>query len=170
MPYKAFVLKIYTQSLVSWFTFVFWRELFHLGRQRLVEALLSGDERLADGVVVISHHAGVAAHLVNERLQWHAASAALVLACAVLARLHGVRDAHGVGATRGTGGMGSGTQARRARGAGGRLGAHAAAGRGRSQSAASHAHQPADQSWPRRYWDTPLRLPPGGTERKRTRV
>lgn len=116
-------------------TFVLRGEFLHLWRQGLVEPLLAGDERLADGVVVVTHHAGVAAHLVNERLQGNPAAAALPLAGAVLARLHSVRDTHGVRGPRGAGGMGSGAQAWRARGARGRLRAHAAAGRGRSQHA-----------------------------------
>lgn len=89
-------------------TFVLRGELLHLWWQGLIEALLAGDERFADGVVVITHHTGVTAHLVNERLQGNATAASLSLAGAVLARLHSVRDTHGVGGPRGTGGMGSG--------------------------------------------------------------
>ncbi len=138
-------------------TFVLGGELLHLWRQGLVKALLAADERLADGVVVVTHHAGVAAHLVNEGLQGNPGVAALPLAGAVLARLHSVRDTHGVGGPRGAGGMGSGTQAWRARGARGQLRAHAAAGRGRSQ----HAERWDDQER-RERWERSLILPPRG--------
>ncbi len=60
-------------------------------------------------MVVETHHAGVAAHLVNEGLQGDPGAAALPLAGAVYANLHSVRDTHGTGGPRGAGGMGSGT-------------------------------------------------------------
>ena len=98
-------------------TFVLRSELLHLRGQRLIEALLTGDEGLADGVVVIAHHAGVSAHLVHKGLQRHTSRAqprghnlllclgllllllrclTLAVATTVLSRLHAVRDAHGV--------------------------------------------------------------------------
>lgn len=77
-------------------TFVLGGELLHLRWQGLVKPLLTGDEWLADGVVIITHHAGVAAHLVYEGLQGNPVAAARPLASAVLARLHRVRDTHGV--------------------------------------------------------------------------
>lgn len=118
-------------------TFILRGEFLHFRWQGFIKSLFAGDEWFADCMVIIAHHAGVAAHLVNEWLQGNPAMVALPLAGAgaVLARLHSVRDTHGVGGPRGARGMGSGTQAWRARGARGRLGAHAAAGRGRSQSA-----------------------------------
>ncbi len=128
-------------------TFVLGAELFHLWRQGLVKALLAADEWLADGVVVITHHAGVAAHLVNEGLQGDPGAAALPLAGAVLARLHCVRNTHGVGWPCGAWGMGSGAQAWRARGARGRLRAHTAAGRGRSQHAERWDDQERRERW-----------------------
>lgn len=95
----------------------------------------------------------MATDLVDKGFEWHpstapAMSMPLTLACVrcivVFSRLHGVRDAHGADWPCGAGGMGSGAQARRARGARGRrLGVHAAAGRGRSQPD-GHAHQPID--------------------------
>lgn len=114
-------------------TFIFRGKFLHFGWQGFVKSLLTADEWFADCMVIIAHHAGVAAHLVNERLQGNPTTAPLP--GAVLACLHSVRDTHGVGGPRGAGGMGSVAQAWRARGARGRLRAHAAAGRGWSQSA-----------------------------------
>lgn len=122
-------------------TFVLRRKFLHFGWQGFVKSLFTCDEWFADCMVIIAHHAGVAAHLVNEWLQGNPSMAALPLAGTVLARLHSVRDTHGVGGPRGGGGMGSGAQAWRARG---RLRAHAAAGRGRSQSA-GHTQLSTDQ-------------------------
>lgn len=139
--------------LIVNFTFVFWCKLLHFRWQRLIKALLPADEWLANCVVIVAHHASMAAHLVNKGFEWHPSTTSampmpLVLACVrcivVFARLHGVRDAHGADRPRRAGGMGSSAQARRAWGTRGwRLGAHTAARRGRSQPA-GHAHQPID--------------------------
>lgn len=44
-------------------TFILRSELLHFRRQRLIEALLSADQRLTNRVVIVTHHAGVAPHL-----------------------------------------------------------------------------------------------------------
>lgn len=50
-------------------TFVLGSELLHVRRQRLIEALLSADQRLAHRVVIVTHHAGVAPHLQTKSHQ-----------------------------------------------------------------------------------------------------
>lgn len=47
-------------------TFELWSELFHLGRQGFIEALLSYDQRLTHSVVIIAHHTRVTPHLQAE--------------------------------------------------------------------------------------------------------
>lgn len=47
-------------------TFVLWSELFHLGRQGLVEALLSYDQGLTHRVVIVAHHTRVTPHLQKQ--------------------------------------------------------------------------------------------------------
>lgn len=49
-------------------TFVLRGEALHGQRQRLVEPLLLGDERLAHGVLIVLHHAQVPPDLVQEGL------------------------------------------------------------------------------------------------------
>lgn len=52
-------------------TSVLWRELPHGGGQTFVELMLTGDQRLADGLVPEAQHAGVTPHLVHEGLKHH---------------------------------------------------------------------------------------------------
>lgn len=78
-------------------TFVLRCELLHLWGQGLIEALLPGDEGLADGVVVVAHHAAVPAHLVNERLQQDPPVSGLSGILAILAHFHGLTNTHCVG-------------------------------------------------------------------------
>lgn len=78
-------------------TFVLRCELLHFGGQGLVEALLSGNEWLADGVVIVAHHAAVAAHLVNERLQQDPPVSGSSGILAMLAHFHGLTNTHCVG-------------------------------------------------------------------------
>lgn len=94
-------------------TFVLRRELLHFWRQGLIEALLPGDERLADGVVVVAHHAAVAAHLVNERLQQHPPVSRFSGILAILAHFHGLTNTHCVGHQLNSWSMGRATKAGR---------------------------------------------------------
>lgn len=52
-------------------TFVLRGEFPHLWGEAFVELVLPGDERLADGFLPKSQHAGVAPHLVHEGLKHH---------------------------------------------------------------------------------------------------
>lgn len=87
-------------------TFVLGGELLHFGREGLVEALLAGDEGLAHRVVVVAHHAAVAAHLVDEGLQEDPAVPGQTRALAVLPHFHGLTNTHRVGGPLRTGGGG----------------------------------------------------------------
>lgn len=78
-------------------TFVLRCELLHFWGQGLIEALLPGDEGLADSVVVVAHHAAVAAHLVNERLQQDPPVSRSSGILAILAHFHGLTNTHCVG-------------------------------------------------------------------------
>lgn len=78
-------------------TFVLRCELLHFWGQGLVEALLPGDEGLADSVVVVAHHAAVPAHLVDERLQQDPPVSRASGILAILAHFHGLTNTHCVG-------------------------------------------------------------------------
>lgn len=78
-------------------TFVLRCELLHFWGQGLIEALLPGDEGLADSVVVVAHHAAVPAHLVNERLQQNPPVSGSSGVLAILAHFHGLTNTHCVG-------------------------------------------------------------------------
>lgn len=94
-------------------TFVLRCELLHFWRQGFVEALLHGDERLADGVVVIAHHAAVATHLVNKRLQQDPPVSRFSGILAILAHFHGLTNTHCVGHQLNSWSMGRATKAGR---------------------------------------------------------
>lgn len=68
-------------------TFILRRELPHGQGQGLVEAQLLRHQGLADGVLVVGQHAGVAAHLVHKGLQEHGSPA--------LSRAQGALTHHG---------------------------------------------------------------------------
>lgn len=67
-PHSVFSASTRNQDALP-LTFVLRRELPHLRRQALVELVLAGDERLADGLLAEAQHARVAAHLVHEGLK-----------------------------------------------------------------------------------------------------
>lgn len=76
-------------SPASLLTFVLGRELPHGQGQRLVEAQLLRDQGLANRVLVVRHHAHVAAHLMDKGLQEDGGPA--------LARVQGALPHHGAG-------------------------------------------------------------------------
>lgn len=87
-------------------TFILRRELLHFRGQGLIEALFSGNEGLANSVVIVAHHAAVAAHLVNERLQQDPSLSGSTGIFAILAHFHGLTNTHCVRHQLHTWGMG----------------------------------------------------------------
>lgn len=85
------------KCILECLTFVLGCELLHFWGQGLIEALLPGDEGLADSVVIVAHHAAVPAHLVNERLQQDPPVSGSSGILAILAHFHGLTNTHCVG-------------------------------------------------------------------------
>lgn len=125
-------------------TFVLGCEFLHFWGQRFIEALFSGNEGLADSMVIVAHHAAVATHLVNERLQQDPPVSRSSGILAILAHFHGLTNTHCVGHQLHSWSMGTATWARR--------GSSAAVG----QPQGGKSWQSASLQWPEKAKKIPV--------------
>lgn len=101
----CFYLQVFFQGF--WMlTFILRCEFLHFWRQRFIKALFPGYERFAHSVVIVAHHAAVAAHLMDERLQQDPSASCVGCVLAMLPHLHGLTNTHCVGRKSHTWGMG----------------------------------------------------------------